>query len=139
MSIQAQVINLLEDLQRELALSYVFISHDLSVVSHICNRIAVMYLGRIVELADAETFVEAPRHPYTRALISAVPRPDPSLKTPPLAMEGEVPNPINPPPGCAFHPRCDRARPECRVTRPELSEFGPGHFVACFPEAASGR
>jgi oligopeptide transport system ATP-binding protein len=131
-SIQAQVINLLEDLQEEFRLSYVFISHDLSVVEHICSRIAVMYLGSIVELAPTESFSRAPRHPYTAALLSAVPLPDPHRKTGQFAMEGDVPSPIDPPAGCAFHPRCRYAFDRCRVEKPALVAAAPGHTVACW-------
>ena len=110
-SIQAQVINLMQDLKEEFNLSYVFISHDLSVVQHICDRIAVMYLGSLVELAASEDFIRTPRHPYTRALLQAVPLPDPHRRVEPLAMEGDVPNPINPPMGCHFYTRCPHSNP----------------------------
>jgi peptide/nickel transport system ATP-binding protein len=138
-SIQAQVINLLEDLQEEFRLSYVFISHDLSVVEHICSRIAVMYLGSIVELAPTESFSHAPRHPYTEALLSAVPLPDPQRKTGQFAMEGDVPSPIDPPAGCAFHPRCRYAFERCRVEKPVLAPATPGHSVACWLNDGRGR
>jgi oligopeptide/dipeptide ABC transporter ATP-binding protein len=138
-SIQAQVINLLEDLQAEFRLSYVFISHDLSVVEHICRRIAVMYLGSIVELAPTENFSHAPRHPYTQALLSAVPLPDPHRKTGQFAMEGDVPSPIDPPAGCTFHPRCRYAFERCRVEKPVLAPATPGHSVACWLNDGSGR
>jgi oligopeptide/dipeptide ABC transporter ATP-binding protein len=138
-SIQAQVINLLEDLQEEFRLSYVFISHDLSVVEHICSRIAVMYLGSIVELAPTESFSRAPRHPYTEALLSAVPLPDPRRKTGQFAMEGDVPSPIDPPAGCAFHPRCRYAFERCRAAKPLLAPVGPGHSVACWLNDGKGR
>lgn len=131
-SIQAQVINLLEDIGRKMNLAYVFISHDLSVVEHICDRVAVMYLGRIVELAPTERFAHQAAHPYTAALIGAVPRPDPNLTQPPFVMEGDVPNPIDPPSGCSFHPRCPRAMDRCRVEQPELIDLGQGHSVACW-------
>ncbi len=131
-SIQAQVINLMEDLKKEFNLSYIFISHDLSVVEHISDRIAVMYLGKIVELAPAESFSISPRHPYTAALLRAVPMPDPHRKTEPLPMEGDVPSPIDPPPGCAFHPRCSHAFERCRAERPLLVETTSQHFVACW-------
>jgi oligopeptide/dipeptide ABC transporter ATP-binding protein len=132
-SIQAQIINLLEDLRRQLGLTYLFIAHDLSVVRHISDRVAVMYLGRIVELADRQALYEAPRHPYTKALLSAVPIPDPEVEArrERVVLGGEVPSPLNPPKGCAFHPRCPIAADECRRTRPELRGFGPGHEAAC--------
>ncbi|HTT78509.1 MAG TPA: oligopeptide/dipeptide ABC transporter ATP-binding protein [Stellaceae bacterium] len=132
-SIQAQVVNLLEDLRARFGLTYLFIAHDLSVVRHICQRVAVMYLGRIVELADCDELFDHPLHPYTTALLAAVPVPDPTIEatrqTRPL--QGEVPSPINPPPGCVFHPRCPLAVEECRRIRPELRELRPGHWVAC--------
>lgn len=131
-SIQAQVINLLEDLRNEFRLSYLFISHDLSVVEHICDRIAVMYLGTIVEIAPTESLGSAPRHPYTRALLSAVPLPDPRHRLEPLPMEGDVPNPLHPPSGCAFHPRCVYAFEACRETRPPLSTVSSDHALACW-------
>jgi oligopeptide/dipeptide ABC transporter ATP-binding protein len=131
-SIQAQVINLLQDLQQEFGLSYIFISHDLSVVAHICNRIAVMYLGSIVELAPAAGFSREPRHPYTAALLAAVPLPDPHRRAALFAMEGDVPSPIDPPPGCAFHPRCPHAFNRCRVEKPGLMAAEEGHQVACW-------
>jgi oligopeptide/dipeptide ABC transporter ATP-binding protein len=131
-SIQAQVINLLADLKNEFQLSYVFISHDLSVVEHISDRIAVMYLGSIVELAPAESFSICPRHPYTAALLRAVPMPDPHRKTEPFPMEGDVPSPIDPPPGCTFHPRCPHVFERCRAASPSLVEAAPQHFVACW-------
>ncbi|MGD2186842.1 MAG: dipeptide ABC transporter ATP-binding protein [Desulfobacterales bacterium] len=131
-SIQAQVINLMADLKKEFHLSYVFISHDLSVVEHISDRIAVMYLGRIVELAPAESFSISPRHPYTAALLQAVPMPDPHRKTEPVPIEGDVPSPIDPPPGCEFNPRCPHAFERCRVARPSLVEATSQHFVACW-------
>lgn len=132
-SIQAQVLNLMTDLKDGFGLSYVFISHDLSVVGHICDRIAVMYLGRIVELAGAEVFSSGiSAHPYTRALISAIPQADPRTRVRPPAMEGDVPNPADPPPGCAFHPRCVKAFDRCSAEKPPLTEIRPGHFVACW-------
>ena len=131
-SIQAQVINLMQDLKDDFDLSYVFISHDLSVVEHICDRIAVMYLGRIFELAPSESFTVTPLHPYTRALLMAVPQPDPHARAKPLYMEGDVPNPIDPPPGCTFHPRCPNAFDRCRVECPSLVEVAPNHYVACW-------
>jgi oligopeptide transport system ATP-binding protein len=132
-SIQAQVINLLEDLRTQFNLTYLFIAHDLSVVRHICQRVAVMYLGRIVELADADEMFSNPLHPYTQALLAAVPVPDPAVETTRnfRPVQGEVPSPINPPSGCVFHPRCPIAVEECRRTRPVMRELRPGHFVAC--------
>jgi oligopeptide/dipeptide ABC transporter ATP-binding protein len=131
-SIQAQVINLLDDLKEEFHLSYVFISHDLSVVEHICDRIAVMYLGTVVELAATEDFSRSPRHPYTRALLLAVPLPDPHRKTEPFAIEGDVPSPIDPPMGCTFHPRCPYRFDRCSQQKPPLADVSDGHFVACW-------
>jgi oligopeptide/dipeptide ABC transporter ATP-binding protein len=132
-SIQAQIINLLEDLQRELGLTYLFVAHDLSVVRHISDRVAVMYLGRIVEIADRQTLYEAPRHPYTKALLSAVPIPDPEVEArrEHVVLRGEVPSPLRPPSGCSFHPRCPIAVDECRHIRPELRELGPTQQAAC--------
>ena len=137
-SIQAQVINLMADLKKEFNLAYVFISHDLSVVEHISDRIAVMYLGTIVELAPAERFCVSPRHPYTAALLRAVPMPDPRRKTEPFAMEGDVPSPIDPPPGCAFHPRCPHTFERCRNERPSLIEAATQHLVACWLNEGRG-
>jgi oligopeptide/dipeptide ABC transporter ATP-binding protein len=131
-SIQAQVINLMQDLKEEFNLCYVFISHDLSIVEHICDRIAVMYLGAIVELAATEDFSLAPRHPYTRALLKAVPLPDPHRRTEPFSMEGDVPNPVDPPAGCAFHPRCPYKFERCSLEKPALVEAAPDHLVACW-------
>jgi oligopeptide/dipeptide ABC transporter ATP-binding protein len=131
-SIQAQVINLLEDLQNELSLTYVFISHDLSVVEHICDRVGVMYLGGIVELASTENYSTAPRHPYTEALLSAVPVADPHKISGRAAMEGDVPSPIDPPPGCPFHPRCRYAFDPCRVVKPPLVPVAEDHSAACW-------
>jgi oligopeptide transport system ATP-binding protein len=132
-SIQAQVINLLEDLRERFGLTYLFIAHDLSVVRHLCQRVAVMYLGRIVEMAGGDELFDNSMHPYTQALLSAVPVPDPRIEAarafrPP---RGEVPSPINPPSGCVFHPRCPMAVAGCREKRPELRELRPGHWVAC--------
>jgi oligopeptide/dipeptide ABC transporter ATP-binding protein len=131
-SIQAQVINLLEDLQAELNLTYVFISHDLSVVEHICDRVGVMYLGGIVEMASTENYSAAPRHPYTEALLSAVPVADPHQISGRTAMEGDVPSPIDPPPGCPFHPRCRYAFDRCRVEKPPLVPVAENHSAACW-------
>ncbi|MCL4834304.1 MAG: dipeptide ABC transporter ATP-binding protein [Caldilineaceae bacterium] len=133
-SIQAQVINLLEDLQQELGLTYLFIAHDLSVVRHISDRIAVMYLGKIVELADRDELYANPMHPYTQALLSAVPIPDPQIekKRQRIILEGDVPSPANPPKGCNFSTRCPRVMDICRQTDPEFKNDGNGHYVACF-------
>ena len=130
-SIQAQILNLLQDLQEEFNLSYVFIAHDLSVVEHIADRVAVMYVGRIVELAETEPLYLHPRHPYTEALLSAVPKPDPRLAEDPVLLTGEIANPANPPSGCYFHPRCKYAQDICRQVSPPLIEVEPGHFSAC--------
>jgi oligopeptide/dipeptide ABC transporter ATP-binding protein len=130
-SIQAQVINLLMDLQEEFQLSYLFIAHDLAVVEHISHYIAVMYLGRIVEYTDKYTLFRNPQHPYTEALLSAVPIPDPTVKRKKLILQGDVPSPITPPSGCHFHTRCPYAEERCRQESPELREIQPGHVVAC--------
>ena len=132
-SIQAQVINLLEDLRDEFGLTYLFISHDLSVIRHLCQRVAVMYLGHIVELAECDELYDNPIHPYTRALLAAVPIPDPAVeaKRAHEVVKGEVPSPINPPSGCVFHPRCPLAVDGCSKAIPEFREIKPGHWVAC--------
>jgi len=130
-SIQAQVINLLTDLQRELGLSYLFISHNLAVVEHISHRIAVMYLGRIVEHTDKATLFRKPLHPYTEALLAAVPVPDPAARRAKRVLQGDVPSPLHPPAGCHFHTRCPYAEARCRAETPRLREVEPGHHVAC--------
>jgi oligopeptide/dipeptide ABC transporter ATP-binding protein len=132
-SIQAQIINLLQDLQERLGLTYLFIAHDLSVVRHISDRVAVMYLGHIVEITDWEELYENPLHPYTKALLSAVPIPNPAVekRRERIILQGDVPSPLNPPAGCPFHPRCGMAIDECRQTVPPLNQIAPGHEVAC--------
>ena len=130
-SVQAQIINLLQDLQREHGLAYLFIAHDLAVVEHISRRVMVMYLGKVVELADAKTIVRSPKHPYTQALISAVPEVDPDSKRQRIILPGDVPSPIHPPSGCPFHPRCPVAEARCRTEPPELREVGAQHLAAC--------
>jgi oligopeptide/dipeptide ABC transporter ATP-binding protein len=130
-SVQAQVLNLLQDLQRELGLSLIFVAHDLSVVEHISDRIAVMYVGKIVELAATDELLGHPLHPYTEALLSAIPPADPDVHNTRIQLKGEVPSPANPPSGCIFHPRCQYARSECSQQEPPLVELTPDHFVSC--------
>ena len=132
-SIQAQIINLLDDLQQQFGIAYLFIAHDLSVVRHISDRVAVMYLGKIIELCDRDELYKNPLHPYTRALLSAVPIPDPLVEEEraPIILKGEVPSPINPPPGCPFHPRCFSAFEPCPTVVPEFADVGGGHLVSC--------
>jgi oligopeptide transport system ATP-binding protein len=130
-SIRAQIINLLQQLQQELGLSYLFIAHDLAVVRHLSDRVAVMYLGQIVEQGAAADLYTDPRHPYTVSLLSAVPVPDPAIKRTKLVVQGDVPSPLNPPPGCRFHTRCPYAEARCKVDVPLLREVEPGHHVAC--------
>ena len=130
-SVQAQIVNLLQDLQRELGLALLFISHDLAIVEHIAHRVAVMYLGRIVELADKRTLFSKPQHPYTEALLSAVPVPDPTAQSRRIILQGDVPSPIKPPSGCHFHGRCRYAEPRCRVEVPAMRQVAAGHTVAC--------
>ena len=131
MSIQAQVINLLKDLQREMNLTYIFISHDLSVVEHISDKVGVMYLGKMVEYAETEALFSRPKHPYTEALMSAVPIADPEIEMDRIPLTGEIPNPANPPSGCYFHTRCRYCQEKCKECAPEYREVEPGHYVAC--------
>lgn len=138
-SIQAQIVNLMQDLQKELGLTYLFIAHDLKVVEHISNRVAVMYLGKVAELTHGDLLYEAPRHPYTRALLSAIPVPDPNFKKDRVILKGDVPSPINPPLGCYFHPRCPKAAEKCKAVVPVLEDMrkpgGEAHWVSChYPE-----
>jgi len=133
-SVQAQILNLLLDLQRDLGLALLFISHNLAVVRYVSQRIAVMYLGRFVEVADQEDLYERPQHPYTQALIAAVPEPDPALRTRRIVPRGDIPSPIDPPPGCAFHPRCPKVAERCRNEPPDLVRSAIGGLVRChFP------
>lgn len=130
-SIQSQVLNLLKDLQDEFKLTYLFIAHGLNVVKHVSNRVGVMYLGKIVELAQGDTLYTSPKHPYTQALLSAIPIPDPTAKRERIVLQGDVPSPVNPPTGCRFHTRCWLAKDICQKEEPEFKEAEPGHFVAC--------
>ena len=130
-SVQAQILNLLQDLQAEMDLTYIFISHDLSVVEYIADRVAVMYVGKLVELASTDELYSNPKHPYTEALLSAVPKPDPRLRSQRIVLQGDVPDPSNPPSGCYFHPRCRYAEARCSQETPELRKVSEGHFAAC--------
>jgi oligopeptide transport system ATP-binding protein len=130
-SVQAQVINLLQDLQKEFDLTFLFIAHDLAVVEHISDRVAVMYLGKLMEMADSDELYENPLHPYTRALLAAIPVPVPKARRERIELEGDVPSPANPPSGCPFHPRCPIATAECAEVIPEFRDVGGGHYVAC--------
>jgi peptide/nickel transport system ATP-binding protein len=130
-SIQAQILNLLMDLQREFGLTYLFVAHDLSVVEHVSDRVAVMYLGRLVEVAPTASLFYQPLHPYTEALMSAIPALDPDDVMKPIILKGEIPSPANPPSGCPFHPRCPYVQDVCKQDMPELKEYRPGHFAAC--------
>ena len=130
-SVQAQILNLMLDLQDELGLTYLFVAHDLSVVKHINDRLAVMYVGKIVEIAETTRLFNAPKHPYTEALLSAVPKPDPCLRSERIVLKGEVADPAHPPSGCYFHPRCAYAVDRCRTETPRLEEVRPGHYVSC--------
>jgi oligopeptide/dipeptide ABC transporter ATP-binding protein len=138
-SIQAQIINLLMDLQKEFQLSYIIIAHDLAVVEYICDRVSVMYLGKIVESGTYGQVYNDPKHPYTRALLSAVPVPDPRRKSRRIVLEGDVPSPIQPPPGCHFHPRCPERMDVCDQRRPRLMDQGEDHLVSCFLYGGTGE
>lgn len=139
-SVQAQILNLLQDLQAEMDLTYIFISHDLGVVEYIADRVAVMYVGKLVELASTDELYNDPKHPYTEALLTAVPRPDPRERSQRIVLEGDVPDPSNPPSGCYFHPRCRYAEDRCSTDEPQLRDIGKGHVVAChFAEELSLR
>ena len=139
LSIQAQVVNLMQDIQQQFELTYLFIAHDLSIIEHISDRVAVMYLGRIVELTPADQLYKAPRHPYSEALLNAVPIPNPHARRQKRPLTGEIPSPINPPSGCHFHPRCPYARDLCRQLAPELTDQGDGHLAACHFSDEVGR
>ncbi len=139
LSIQAQVVNLLQDVQREFGLTYLFIAHDLSVIEHLSDRVAVMYLGRIVELSASRNLYKAPRHPYSEALLNAVPIPDPARRRSRIPLKGEPPSPLEKPSGCSFHPRCPYARDLCRETSPPLEEKAKGHSAACHFSEEVGR
>lgn len=130
-SIQAQIVNLIQDLQQQLGLTVLFIAHDLLVVEHLCDRVIVMYLGQVMEIATSERLYRSPKHPYTEALLSAAPIPDPSQKRKRILLKGEIPSPVNPPSGCVFRTRCPYALPECSLQLPPLREVAPGHFTAC--------
>ena len=132
-SIQAQILNLMMDLQKQLNLTYLFIAHDLAAVRHVSSRVAVMYLGKVVEVADRNEIYAAPKHPYTRALLSAVPLPDPEIqkKRQRIVLQGDVPSPLTPPPGCPFHTRCPEALHHCSLDVPKFKDYGVGHFVSC--------
>lgn len=130
-SVRSQTLNLLQDLQEQLHLTYLFISHDLSVVKYLCDRVAVMYVGKLVELADTRSVFLSPKHPYTDALLSAVPKPDPRTRSQRIILEGDVPDPASPPPGCFFHPRCSYAEEICRTDQPPMRNIGEGHYAAC--------
>jgi len=130
-SVRAGILNLMKDLQKEFGLTYLFISHDLSVVKHICDKVAAMYLGKIIEIAETEELFTNPLHPYTKALISAIPIPDPTVRVEKIVLPGEPSTPINPPPGCRFHKRCSHATERCRKISPDLVEISKGHYVAC--------
>jgi oligopeptide/dipeptide ABC transporter ATP-binding protein len=137
-SIQAQILNLMSDLQQQFGLAYLFISHDIGVVEHFCDRIAVMYAGNLVEIGDSKNFHNICRHPYTRALVAAVPPPDPQVSLPPVAVEGEPPDPSALPPGCPYHPRCPYAFDLCPIDRPLLIEAGSNHYMACWLNGGKG-
>lgn len=137
-SIQAQVVNLLRDLQQKLGLTMLFISHDLAVVEYICDRVIVLYLGRVMEIASSEELYARPQHPYTRALMSAIPSPDPDAKTERQLLKGDIPSPANPPSGCVFRTRCPKALDACATTVPQLREVAPGHFKACIRDDLEG-
>ena len=130
-SIKAQLLELMLDLKKELNLTYLFISHDLATARYVCDRIAIMYLGKIIEIGDKDQIYEEPLHPYTEGLISAIPVPDPSIRKTEKIPRGEIPSPINPPSGCRFHPRCPKAFDRCSVEEPELTPAGDGRYVAC--------